>query len=129
MNRNFRMTPARSALFEIFSGTTVPLTVAKITSALSDRNINVNKTTVYRELNFFLKQGKITEVIINSGKKFYESTESEHHHHLICSQCGDIRDVILENDLKEEEIKIKKGNGFKIQKHSLEFFGLCVNCQ
>ncbi len=123
------MTSSRRALFEIFLNTTKPLSVAKIILMLNDKGILVNKTTVYRELDFLLHEGVVSEVIINSGKRYYESTELRHHHHLICNHCGTIRDVVLQNDLGNEEIKIEKENGFKIQNHSLEFFGLCINCQ
>jgi Fe2+ or Zn2+ uptake regulation protein len=129
MIKKVRMTPARRALFEIFLNTTKPLSVAKIITDLFDKDIRVNKTTVYRELEFLLHQGIVSEVFINSGKKFYESAETKHHHHLICKRCGIIEDVVLENDLGYEEIKIEKENGFKIQNHSLEFFGLCINCK
>jgi len=128
MNKKFRVTPARRALFEIFSSTAEPLTVAKVISALGDKGIQVNKTTVYRELDFLLHQGIVSEVVIDSGKKFYEATEAKHHHHLICNRCGTIKDVVLENDLGNEEKRIEIINNFRIQKHSLEFFGLCANC-
>jgi Fe2+ or Zn2+ uptake regulation protein len=123
------MTPARRALFKIFSDTSIPLTAIKLISILSDKNIKVNKTTVYRELEFLSNHGYINEVIINSGKKYYESTEAKHHHHLICNLCGVISDVVLENDLGEEEERFERENNFKIQKHSLEFFGLCADCR
>ena len=129
MDKKFRITPARLGLIEIFESTEKPLSVARIISSLSDKKINVNKTTVYRELDFLLDIGKITEVIISSGKKYYETSGSKHHHHLICRGCGIIKDVVLENDLGDEETKIEKHNSFKIQNHSLEFFGLCANCQ
>jgi len=40
----------------------------------------VSKATVYNTLNLFAKKGLIREVIIDSGKVFYDSNTDEHHH-------------------------------------------------
>jgi Fe2+ or Zn2+ uptake regulation protein len=39
-----------------------------------------------------------------------------------------LEDVYLENDLEKAEMKLEKDKNIKIEKHSLEFFGLCNNC-
>jgi hypothetical protein len=63
------------------------------------------------------------------GLKRYELLQEGHHHHVICSKCRKVQDVVLKVDLDAEEHKIQKDTGFKIQSHSLEFFGLCTDCQ
>ena len=68
---NYRITPARKKIIEIFSDKTNPLSAQKVSLLLTNKNIEVNKTTIYRELDFLLKNGFITELHINSGKKFY----------------------------------------------------------
>ena len=40
----------------------------------------VSKATVYNTLNLFAKKGLIREVIIDSGKVFYDSNTDVHHH-------------------------------------------------
>lgn len=129
MISKYRITPARRKILEIFSRKTKPLSALKISSLLSDDNISVNKTTIYRELDFLLKKGLVRELYINSGKKYYESSSLKHHHHLICSDCGSIEDVFLKNDIEKEEKRLESEKNFKISNHSLEFFGLCAGCQ
>ena len=126
---NYRITPARKKIIEIFSDKTNPLSAQKVSLLLTNKNIEVNKTTIYRELDFLLKNGFITELHINSGKKFYESSKLKHHHHLICNHCGVIEDITLKRDLAGEEKRLELEKRFKISNHSLEFFGLCANFQ
>ena len=51
------------------------------------------------------------------------------HHHIVCVNCGEIKDIPMEKDLAEEELKVIKKMGYKPIGHSLEFFGLCSKCQ
>lgn len=86
--------------------------------------IGVNKTTIYRELSKLVLEGEAVEVDFGDGKKRYELAKKDHHHHAICTKCNLIKDVrINERGL---DLKIKN---FFIQRHSVEFFGLCNNCR
>jgi len=129
MAKSFRITPARRGLIQIFSETKNPLSVSEIKSLLALKGININKTTVYRELSFLLQSNLIQEVYLDARKVFYESCSLGHHHHFVCKNCGELEDVFLGKELKDLEKKLEKEKGFKIKKHSLEFFGLCANCK
>jgi Fur family ferric uptake transcriptional regulator len=51
----------------------------------------------------------------------------EHHHHLVCSQCG--RAVDFTNcDLGQLEQQLSKETGFNIEGHLLEIYGRCPEC-
>ena len=54
-----------------------------------------------------------------------------HHHHLFCSDCGEIIDVELsdefENFLDLEMKKIEEKFKFKISDHRVEMFGQCTD--
>jgi Fe2+ or Zn2+ uptake regulation protein len=129
MNKDYRLTPARKNILELFSYSCKPMTAQQILSYLAKNKIFVNKTTIYRELDFLLKKDFIKELHISSGRRYYERTEQKHHHHLICKKCGTIEDVTLIQNLAKEEKRLELEKDFKITDHSLEFFGLCVNCQ
>jgi len=90
------------------------------------KKLSVNKTTVYRQLEKYVAEGKIIEVELGDGKKRFELKNLDHHHHLICDVCGCIEDIELnEGGLMDE---INKKSKFKVEKHSLEFFGVCNKC-
>lgn len=122
------MTKTRESILKILSHHHEPISVPDILECLSLEDINVNKTTAYRELDFLLEQGLIHELDFGDRKKRYELSERDHHHHLICENCNSVEDIEFEEDLKKEEEAIKKTTGFQVKRHALEFFGICKRC-
>ncbi len=126
-----RITPARGAIIDIFAKSSTPLTVELIRAALAKRKLPVNKTTVYREIEFLLGHGLIRVVRLDDSTKYYELI-SGHHHHVVCTNCGRFEDVettAIEAYLTTLEKKLTKKIAFNSIKHSLEFFGECSACQ
>lgn len=104
-----------------------PLTVADIFESVNTKKMKVDKATIYRILTGFMKLGIVKEIYLKDREARYELSNSGHHHHLVCEQCGDIEDVALCEELLLKEVR--KQSSFKIKSHSLEFFGSCKNCQ
>lgn len=126
---NNRITTARTNIIEIFTKSKIPLSAGEIIAKLVKIGINANKTTIYRELYFLMENKILREIDLMDGSKRYELfTNNDHHHHLICNKCKDIKCMPMPNDLDELEKKIAKASKFKITGHVLEFFGICNNC-
>lgn len=125
----FRVTAAREALVELFMNDMTPYSVSEVIEALERTGISVNKTTVYRELDFLQERGIIKEVRIDTERAYYEFGLGSHHHHIKCIQCKDIVDVELTLKVEAEEKRIGKEHGFQVLDHSIEFFGICSSCQ
>jgi Fe2+ or Zn2+ uptake regulation protein len=125
----FRITRARRAIIKLFLDSSAPLSVAEVREGLRRLKINVNKTTVYREVDFLKSREMIRELHIGDRKSRYEMKYSDHHHHLFCVGCSGIECVELEKCLEAEEKRILRENRFKTMKHSLKFIGLCAECQ
>jgi Fur family ferric uptake transcriptional regulator len=124
---SFKKTPARLAISEFFFNAKLPVDVEQIIQHLRSKKLETNKVTVYRILDFMLKNQIIDRVEFGEGKYRYE-LKKNHHHHLICTNCGKIEDVEA-NVVEKLEKEIQEDKKFKVQSHSLEFFGLCFNCQ
>ena len=126
--KGHRITTARAAIVQVFSGSDEPFSAADIYAILQKHQLRTNKVTVYREIAFLLAERVIHEVTFNDGVKRYEMTSGDHHHHLICTSCNAVQDVHMNNDLDAVEQLIEKKTSFKVQSHSLEFYGLCAKC-
>ncbi len=126
--RGFRMTKARSAIVAFLARIDAPQSIPEISEALRKTGLVFNKTTVYRELAFLVKEGIAKEVRVSDEKRYYELV-GEHHHHTICVSCGDIRDVLFRENLLHVERMLSERDGFRVLEHSLEFFGLCSECK
>jgi Fe2+ or Zn2+ uptake regulation protein len=125
----YRLTRARQAIIDIFLKSPVPLSVPELMTGLKKRKLPVNKTTVYREVDFLKAREMVREIQLGDGLRRYELWSGGHHHHLVCVRCNHIECLELEECLGAMEKKITKDKNFKLIEHSLEFFGLCAVCQ
>jgi len=125
----FRLTRARRSIIRIFLDSGAPLSAAEVMALLLKVNVKVNKTTVYREIDFLMSQDMLLELHLGDGRKRYEIIKDDHHHHLFCVNCSGVECVELERCLEAEEKRISEEKNFRTIKHSLKFHGLCVKCQ
>ncbi len=63
----------------------------QVLSGVNQDSEIVSKATVYNTLNLFVEKGLIKQVIINSGKVFYDSNPTPHFH-LYNEDSGELRD-------------------------------------
>lgn len=126
-----RMTKLRIAVVNIFSDAKGPLSVRDLRQSLKEHGLEPNKVSVYRELEVLKNSGHLSEVDLLEGQMRYELQidESHHHHHLVCTECESVRciDICIDEELMNK--RILKQSGFKVERHILEFFGLCSKCQ
>lgn len=105
-----------------------PFTIMDLQLTMGQHGYTPNKTTLYRLLDRFTLGGIVKNVMLNSGKSFYEYDRPEnHHHHLICKGCNCIEPYILPKKL-EAQILLNR-NGWLIDEHNFELFGKCPKCQ
>lgn len=124
-----KMTRVRVAAVEVFANTAAPMTAQELGTALSKRGVDVNKTTLYREIAFLAGKGFVEEIAFGDRVARYELKDAGHHHHVVCVRCERVVDVDLDRDLDSQEKAIAKKTKFTILRHSLEFFGLCSSCK
>ena len=124
----YKRTKIRSLILDFINTRTTPFDARELLAALRNRVVTVHKTTVYRELAFLYTHRIVREIDFGDGKKRYEGSHLPHHHHLICTNCATVEDIILGNELAHIERSIEKIKKFEIKKHALEFFGLCAQC-
>ena len=130
-NQGERITIIRREIITLLTESNKPLSANEIIKLLAEKRLSVNKTTVYRQLDLLQEYNMIHEIRLNDRTRRYEITseKEEHHHHLVCLRCKKIEDINFKEDIQRQEKIITKKKGFKVLQHSLEFFGLCKNCQ
>lgn len=103
----------------------------EIYELLRKKHPQIGLATVYRTLLLFEQLGLIYKSDFDDGSSRYElnkQKDDHRHHHLICTQCGNVEEAhedLLEN-LEEE---ILKTNDFLVQDHRVKFYGLCKKCR
>lgn len=123
-----KKTKGREAILSVLQTEAVPVDVSHIQTHLDEQQVSVNPATVYRILDTFYKSGIVERFEFQEGKFRYELSSKSDHHHLICESCGKIEDI-SDCAIPSLEKDIKKKKKFLVKRHSLEFFGLCADCQ
>lgn len=107
-----------------------PLTITQILAA----DPTLAQSSAYRNLTILEDVGAVTRIVTRDEFARYELAEhlTEHHHHLICSSCGDVADFSLdgstESTLDRALHKAARDVGFEIEAHQLDLLGTCANC-
>jgi Fur family ferric uptake transcriptional regulator len=94
---------------------------------LRNRSQTLGLATVYRSLEALKLEGVVQVRPLANGEALY-SLIQEDRHHLTCLQCG--TSVPINGcPVHELESQLHQSYQFKIFYHTLEFFGLCTQCQ
>ena len=125
---SLKATPARIAVMKYFESTDKPVDVNMILAHLKQEDVDADPATIFRMMNDFLQKGITKEVQFEEDKARYELANKGDHHHLVCENCGKI-EAVSDTVVPEMEKDLQKKHGFLVKRHSLEFFGLCSNCQ
>jgi len=126
-NVGLKCTPIRLDIIEIFFKNNKPINADFIFSKLKG---NTDEATVYRSLSSFEKCGILKKVDLRMNSIYFELNNVQHHHHIVCTKCGDIEDFKESEIIERFLLKVvKDSQNFKnITDHSLELFGTCRAC-
>jgi len=124
-----RLTPRRTSLLDILRSAAHPLTIHEIL----ERGSGLAMSSAYRNLTVLEQAGLVHRVITREDFARYELAEelTEHHHHMVCSSCGLVRD--LPSDVNVERLMKAvsaraTAEGFTPVTHRLDIVGLCADC-
>ena len=127
--RGYRLTPQRRTVLNIIALSHDHLTPVAIYERARREHPGIGLVTIYRTLEVLAELGLICEVHVGgSCRSYLMRRPAEHHHHLICSECGAVVDF-TDCDLTKLEEKLSQETGFEIDSHLLEFLGRCQKCQ
>ncbi len=94
---------------------------------LRNTNQGMGLATVYRSLEALKLEGMVQMRNLANGEALYSLTQQDKHH-LTCLQCG-TSIQINQCPVHNLEDQLETSHKFKIFYHTLEFFGLCSQCQ
>lgn len=94
---------------------------------LRNRNQTIGLATVYRSLEALKLEGMVQVRNLANGEALYNLVQQDKHH-LTCLQCG-LSIPIHQCPVHPLEDQLESKHQFKVFYHTLEFFGLCSQCQ
>lgn len=125
-----RYTKGRRRLVAVFHDADGPLTITQILAA----DANLTQSSVYRNLTILEQADVVHRIVTHDDFARYELAErlTEHHHHLICSSCGDVADFSLDPKTEaslDRALQLVAGKaGFTADNHRLDLLGVCSDC-
>lgn len=121
-----RVTAPRIAILATLRAAPEPLSIETILGRLPRGS--ADQATVYRTLESFVQKGLVHEVVFVPGRTLYELVGDEHHH-IVCTRCGRVEDIHIEDCGRFERDALRESKYFKhIERHALELFGICDRC-
>jgi Fe2+ or Zn2+ uptake regulation protein len=125
-----RYTRNRRALVEILRDTKQPQAIPDILRAKPE----LPQSSAYRNLTVLERSHVVRRVITGEDFAHFELVEdlTQHHHHLVCSNCGRVEDVEissgLEQNMEHALDAVADQAGFTTVSHRLDLVGTCRNC-
>ncbi len=123
--KGLKTTRQRSTIVQVFFRLRGHISVEELLREVKKVNPRIGYATVYRTLHLLVESRLVEERRFGDGLARYEGrNEVEHHDHMICLECGKIREFSNPRLLELQE-QLAKENGFKIFRHRLELYGAC----
>jgi len=123
------VTGPRDRVARLVLGSDDHLSVTQIRRALREQGAPVGLATIYRTLDLLVKSGLVRAHDFGQGYRRYEAIPGQaHHHHLICVRCGKVAEFAHER-LERLLPIIADEHGFQTERHRLEIYGVCRECQ
>ncbi|MEA5027212.1 Ferric uptake regulation protein [bioreactor metagenome] len=124
-----KYTKQRFAILDILQQAQQPLAAEQIYSRLSESQLNISLSTVYRALDVMSEKDLVTKVnIIQDDRSLYELNCGLHRHYLYCLGCNKII-TIRHCPLEDYEQALTAETGYQIVGHKLSVYGYCPDCQ
>lgn len=121
-----RPTKQRLALAAALAGIDEFVSAQQLHARMAADGSSVGLATVYRNLQAMAAEREIDTLRTDDGEALYRACRTEdHHHHLVCRECGRTVEVAVPPSFEAWSAKIGAEHGFTGLSHLVEIFGLC----
>lgn len=122
-----RPTRQRLAVLEALDGRSDAVTAQELHQHLRTGERAPGLTTVYRTLAALAEAGRL-DTFRRAGEQAFRLCGSSHHHHVMCTSCGDVQEVEA-REVERWVASVARRTGFEVTGHRADVFGLCRECR
>jgi len=124
--RGFRVTPQRQAIFRLLDGNVEHPTVEALHESARAEMPTISLKTVYQTVHDLEDLGEVHLLHVGTGSVRVDPNVEHPHHHMICTECGRVRDVLV--DVGDLRIPARARDGFDVADVQVHFRGVCADC-
>ena len=121
-----RITPQRQAVFRALYRATDHPTAEVVYARVCEEVPSISLRTVYGVLHDLVGLGEVNALDVGLGATRYDPTP-DHHHHLVCTSCGEVRDLFL--DGVDVDVPAEQAGGFELGAPEITWRGRCPACR
>jgi Fe2+ or Zn2+ uptake regulation protein len=122
-----KVTAQRQCIFRVLQGNVTHPSAESVHALVSREMETVSLKTVYQTLHDLAELGQIVPLDVGTGMTRFDPNVDDPHHHLVCRQCGSVRDLMA----AFPDLQVPKGAdlGFEVGSAEIVFRGLCPECR
>ena len=121
-----RVTPQRQVIFRLLHGVDTHPTVESLFEAARTEMPTISRKTVYQTVHDLEAMDEVTVLDVGTGAIRVDPNVEHTHHHLVCTSCGNVRDVLV--DVADLRVPARYRRDFQIEAVEVVFRGLCESC-
>jgi Fur family ferric uptake transcriptional regulator len=119
------MTDQRRTIADVLEATTDHPDVEELYNRASAADSRISLATVYRTVKLFEEAGILEKHEFGDGRARYETSDRDHHDHLIDVNSGEVIEFI-DADIEALQEKIAAKLGYRLMGHRLELYGVPI---
>ena len=122
-DHGLRLTDQRRTIAAVLEAATDHPDVEELYNRASAVDPNISLATVYRTVKLFEETGILEKHEFGDGRARYETSDREHHDHLIDMNSGEVIEFI-DPEIEALQDKIAEKFGYRLMGHRLELYGV-----
>jgi Fe2+ or Zn2+ uptake regulation protein len=121
-----RVTPQRQAIFRLLDGDVSHPTVESLFDRARAEMPTISLKTVYQTVHDLEALGEVRVLDLGTGSVRVDPNVEDEHHHLLCTECGGVRDLPVE--FAGLHVPIRYRRDFTVDDVQVIFRGRCNQC-